>query len=265
MSATLLDKLAELESRHAWHALTISGHEWRWLDTGGAGKAMVLLPGSVGDAAMFVSTLLSLGERLRLVAVTYPAESDPGLLADGLAQVMDHIGLPSASIAGSSFAAYWAQYFALRHADRVSALVICNGFTDGADLAGNPLFDRRYVENATPAALHAEWLQRVRGAPASELAQLQETMLARRQSPENLHARFLGVVRSTPCPALPIPASRITVLDCEDDPLIPPAARARLRARYPDARHVTLERGGHYPHLLNPEEYEALLLSCTST
>ncbi|NYT68235.1 alpha/beta fold hydrolase [Pusillimonas noertemannii] len=264
MSGALLDKLADLESRHAWSTLATGGHEWRWLDTGGEGPPVVLLPGSVGDAAMFVLTLLSLGERLRLVAVTYPAESDPAALADGLAEVMDHIGLPAATVAGSSFAAYWAQYFALRHPQKVLSLVIGNGFTDGSDLADNPLFDRGYVEGIEPDALHAEWLGRIRSAPASELSQLQETMLAQRQSPRNLHARFLGVVRSTPCPALPIPASRITVLDCEDDPLIPPAARARLRARYPDALHVSLKRGGHYPHLLNPQDYEAALLRCAS-
>jgi len=264
MSATLLDKLADLESRYAWNTLTVDGHEWRWLDTGGTGNAVVLLPGSVGDGAMFVSTLLSLGERLRLVAVTYPAEADPAALADGLAQVMDHIDLPAAAIVGSSFAAYWAQHFALRHPQRVRSLVIGNGFTDGSDLAENPLFDRQYVEHVAPGELHAQWLERIRSAPASELAQLQEVMLAQRQSAENLHARFLGVVRSTPSPALPIPASRITVLDCEDDPLIPPAARARLRSNYPEARHTTLERGGHYPHLLNPEGYEAVLLRCAS-
>lgn len=262
MSATLLDQLATLESRYAWETFSTGGHEWRWLDTGGAGKAMVLLPGSVGDGAMFVRTLLSLGGRLRIVAATYPAEPDPLVLADGLNAVMKQIGLESATVVGSSFAAYWAQYFALKHPARVDHLVIGNGFTDGSDLAGNPLFDRQYVENIKPDALHAEWLKRVQDAPPSDLGRLQEEMLAKRQSPENLHARFLGVVRSTQCPPLPIAASDITVLDCADDPLIPPAARERLRANHPGANHITLTHGGHYPHLLNPAGYEEVLLRC---
>jgi len=262
MNDALLKQLAELESRYPWKSLTVSDHEWRWLDTGGNGKTVVLLPGSVGDGAMFVSTLLSLGEQLRLVAVTYPADPDAESLADGLAQLMNHLELDSATVVGSSFAAYWAQHFALRHPSRVEALVIGNGFTDGSDLADNPLFEKKYVEEISSGTLHAEWLERVRNAPVSDLVRLQENMLANRQSPDNLHARFLGVVRSTPCPALPISPSRITVLDCEDDGLIPPAARARLRTQHPDATHVTLKHGGHYPHLLNPKEYEALLLRC---
>src|SRR5690606_11814005 len=168
-----------------------------------------------------------------------------------------------AAIVGSSFAAYWAQHFALRHPHKVHALVIGNGFTDGSDLAENPLFDRAHVEGISAEALHSQWLERIRSAPASDLAAFQEYMLAHRQSPENLHARFLGVVRSTPCPELPVPSQHITILDCEDDPLIPEAARKRLHERYTNAQHVTLNTGGHYPHILNPDEYEATLLRCT--
>ncbi len=264
MSTTFLDALAQLESRYSWNTLEVDGHEWRWLDTASNGPAAILLPGSVGDGAMFVATLQALGERVRLIAMTYPAISDPVALARGLAQVMQHLQLDRATIVGSSFAAYWIQFFALHYPAQVQSLVIGNGFTDGSDLADNPLFNRAYVESIDSAALHAEWLGRVRSAPASDLQQLQETMLARRQSPDNLHARFLGVVQSKACPPLSLNPSSITILDCDDDPLIPAAARSRLRERYPDAHHVSLPHGGHYPHLLNPKAYEEQIMRCVS-
>lgn len=144
--------------------------------------------------------------------------------------------------------------------DHVRKLVIGNGFTDASDLAANPLFDPEWVRQTPPAVLHATWLERVRSSPVSPLQQLQKQMLEERQSPDNLHARFAGVTQATVCPALPLPDAAVVVLDCEDDPLIPPAARDRLRQRYPGARHVRLPTGGHYPHLLNPERYESLLL-----
>ncbi|MDX3906173.1 MAG: alpha/beta hydrolase [Pigmentiphaga sp.] len=256
--------LADLEARYPWRSMLVDGQEWRWLDTARPGPAAVLLPGSVGDGAMFGRILLSLGERVRLVAVTYPALSEPGALAAGLAAVMDRLQVPRATVAGSSFAAYWIQFFALAYPQRVRALVIGNGFTDSSDLADNPLFDRGYVESVDAATLHAEWLRRVRAMPSSPLQALQEIMLAERQSPENLRARFLGVVRARACPPLPLAAEAITVLDCDDDPLIPPPARARLRAAYSAARHVSLPHGGHYPHLLNPGEYEKLVLGTLS-
>ncbi len=252
----LIDKL---ESRYGWSSLEVNGSTWRWLDTAAAGPAVVLLPGSLGDGAMFVRTLLSLGERLRLIAVTYPALAQPEPLADGLKAVCDHLALPPAVVVGSSFAAWWAQFFALRHPQQVRKLVVGNGFTDAQDLAANPLFDPAWVRDTPPQALHAEWLGRIQSAPVSPLQQLQELMLAR-QSPQSLHSRFAGVTQAQACPPLPLADADVTVLDCADDPLIPPAARDRLRARYPSARHERLPTGGHYPHVLNPERYESLLL-----
>jgi pimeloyl-ACP methyl ester carboxylesterase len=250
-----------LESRYAWSSLEDpNGHTWRWLDTAGHGPAVILLPGSVGDAAMFVRTLLSLGERLRLLAVTYPAVASAEELSDGLKAVCEHLGLPPAVVVGSSFAAWWAQYFALRHPEQVRKLVIGNGFTDSSDLAANPMFAPGWVREVAPKDLHATWVDRVQAMPVSPLQQLQLQMLTERQSPENLHSRFLGVTQARACPPLPLAESDVTVLDCEDDPLIPAAARDRLRARYPKAHHVRLPTGGHYPHVLNPERYESLLL-----
>lgn len=254
------DLIDKLESRYAWSSLEVDGHTWRWLDTASAGPSVVLLPGSVGDGAMFVQTLLSLGERLRLIAVTYPEIADPQQLASGLKAVFDHLGLPPSVVVGSSFAAWWAQFFALRYPEQVRKLVIGNGFTDATDLSANPLFDPQWVAKTAPRELHATWLQRVQSAPVSPLQQLQQLMLAERQSPESLHSRFAGVTRSQACPPLPIAERDIVVLDCEDDPLIPPAARERLRHRYPGARHVALPQGGHYPHLLNADRYETVLL-----
>lgn len=250
----------KLESRYAWSELQVGDHAWRWLDTSGAGPVMVLLPGSVGDGAMFARTLLSLGQRLRLIAVTYPALADPEPLADGLSAVMEHLGLPPAVVLGSSYAAWWAQYFALRHPEQLRKLVIGNGFTDASDLADNPLFDPKWVASVTPGELHATWLSRLDAMPTSPLQQLQRLMLSERQSPENLYARFAGVTRAQICPPLPQSADNITVLDCDDDPLIPLRARERLRRQYPSSWHVSLPTGGHYPHVLNPEQYETLLL-----
>ncbi|MEJ7932497.1 alpha/beta hydrolase [Ramlibacter sp. AN1015] len=254
------DLIDRLESRYRWSSLDCEGVTWRWLDTAGHGPAVILLPGSVGDAAMFVRTILSAGERMRLIAITYPELPDPRRLSAGLKAVCEHLGLPPAVVVGSSFAAWWIQFFALHYPEQVRKLVIGNGFTDGSDLAANPLFDAAWVGSVSPQALHATWLERVQKTPVSPLQQLQKLMLEQRQSPENLYARFLGVVKAQACPELPVASKDIVVLDCLDDPLIPPAAQERLRMRYPNSRHVRLPSGGHYPHVLNPDRYEGVLL-----
>ena len=259
MPEDAVDVLARVESRLTWRSLTVAGHEWRWLDTMSIGPIAILLPGSLGDAGVFARILEDVGRDARLIAVTYPALSDATDLATGLTELLEHLAVEKAVLVGSSFAAWWIQTFALMHPDRVSALVIGNGFIDGGDLAGNPLFERSRIEASCAADLHRAWLERVEQQPASPLKQLQLLMLQSRQSPENLKARLLGVINARPCPPLSIPADRITVLDCDDDPLISAPVRKRVREHYAGARHIGLTTGGHYPHLLNPQGYARVL------
>jgi len=241
--------------------VTIDSAAWPYLDTGAKPNAptLILLPGSVGTCEMFFKQIRALGDRFRIIAVSYPAESDPSRLADGLAGLMDHLKLESASVLGSSFGGYWAQFFALRHPQRVEHLFLGNIFVTPDELFSNPLFDPTWIAETSPADMQAFWLSRVQQAPDSELKAVQLDMLSGRQSAENLKARFVGVAKAKLCPQLSLPADRITIIDCDDDPIIPPQSRQAVRDRYPGAHIRTLERGGHYPHILNPENYDAII------
>lgn len=237
----------------------IGGYAWPHLDTGGDGPALVLLPGSVGTCEMFYKQIAALGHDLRLISVSYPAIADPTQLADGLAGLMDHLGLAKASVLGSSFAGYWAQFFALRHGGRVETLFLGNTFVTAEELYANPLFDPDWVHDTDATQMQAFWRDRVAKAPDSELKALQLDMLSGRQDADNLKARFVGVVEAKACPPLPIPDSRIVIIDCADDPIIPLASRDAVRSHYPAASSTTLASGGHYPHILNADAYNAVI------
>ncbi|WP_166635633.1 alpha/beta fold hydrolase, partial [Lactobacillus crispatus] len=146
-----------------------------------------------------------------------------------LAALMTTLGLARASVLGSSFGGYWAQFVALRHPARVETLFLGNIFITPDELFSNPLFAPDWVRSVSATGLQASWRPRVAQAPDSELKRIQSDMLAGRQSAENLKARFLGVIDAQACPALPIPASHIVIIDCADDPLIPPASREAVR------------------------------------
>ena len=257
LAAKPASKLWDLTSTLA--TVTVAGVEWPFIDTGGKGPALILLPGSVGTCEMFFKQIRSLGDRYRLISVSYPAEPDPNRLANGLAGLMDHLKLDRASVLGSSFGGYWAQFFALQHADRIEHLFLGNIFVTPNELFSNPLFDPDWIAKTAPADLQAFWLQRVQQAPDGELKAIQLDMLSGRQSAENLKARFVGVAQATLCPLLPLPAQSITVIDCEDDPIIPPQSRQDVHDRYPGAHIRTLPKGGHYPHILNPDAYDAII------
>ncbi|MFM7531380.1 MAG: alpha/beta fold hydrolase, partial [Rubrivivax sp.] len=74
--------------------------------------------------------------------------------------------------------------------------------------------------------------------------------------PELMRARVLAVQRATPLPPLGVPDSRLLIVECDNDPLIPAPMRAALRTAYPGAQSVVIEGGGHYPYLLRAEAYE---------
>ena len=111
--------------------------------------------------------------------------------------------------------------------------------------------------------MHEEWTARIEAAPPSDLKVLQRFMLARKPAAALL-AHFLAVVRATACPPLQVPPERVTVLACDDDPVIDAAVRQRVGRQFPGARALSFARGGHYPHVLASEEYEVLLLEVLS-
>lgn len=250
----------------AWHLQSsiqkaeVAGHVWPYIDTRGDGPALVLLPGSVGTCEMFFKQIAALGRDLRLIAVSYPALSDPAQLADGLALLLDHLGLARASVLGSSFGGYWAQYFGLAHAARVETLFLGNTFITADELFANPLFDPEWIRTTSAADMQKFWRDRVTQAPDGELKAIQFDMLSGRQDADNLKSRFVGVIEARACPPLAVPADDIVVIDCSDDPIIPPASRQAVADRYQNAERITLPFGGHYPHILNAEAYNAAII-----
>ncbi len=266
--STMQASIDQVKARYQAASLDVAGQAWSWLDNGADGDGrdgndwpavpMVMLHGSAADALMFVRPLLAFSDRHRIVSISLPALSSPFDLARGLAVVIDHLGLRKPVLVGSSFGAWLAPFYAALRPDGVAGLLLGNGFVDGRDLAGQPLFDRDRLEAIAPDALHREWVQRIDAAPASDLQTLQATMI-RRKPAAALQAHFLAVVRAVACGPLALAPERIVVLDCDDDPVIPAAVRDRVAAQFPGARRVSLATGGHYPHVLNPAGYEPVL------
>jgi pimeloyl-ACP methyl ester carboxylesterase len=218
-----------------------------------------MLPGAVGTCEMFFRQIAALGASMRIVSISYPAESNPEKLADGLADLMSELNLSRASVLGSSFGSYWAQFFALRHPDRVNTLFLGNGFVTPEDLVKNPLFDPIWVREADAVEIQTKWREKAAQAPDSELKRIQLDMLSGRQRPENLKSRFLGVIAARVCPRLSLDPERIVIIDCEDDPLISARSRQAVRDRYAGATICGLTTGGHYPHILNQDAYDDII------
>lgn len=248
-------------------AVRVDGLLWKVIETRGrkSGPILVMLPGTLGTAAIFREPIERLGASVRMVSVTYPLIDDIQRLADSLAALMDKLVIPQASVVGSSLGGFLAQHFAARHPQRLNRLILGNTLCDPA--LTRPIVQRQTVEDlrAAPATKHRDMvLTSVRSWPETEPAvkRLKALLIdsgTRLLSPRAMKARVLAVQAAPAVPALAIPAARITIVDCEDDPLLPRAVQDDVVKRYPGAHHTRLKTGGHYPYIVRPDAYCALL------
>lgn len=237
--------------------------EWRLRDTGGSGVPLLLLPGSLGTADVFVRQLLDPPGGARVIAVDYPAGANPVPLAAGLWSLLDTLGIGRAHVLGSSFAAFWLQHAAFLEPNRLGTLFLCCGFVDGSAVAGNPLFDLSALQSMDGETLKAQWVGRLAVAQPTPLSSLQSLLLAE-QPGETLRSRLLGAAEAMA--ALPVPAVvRTVLLEGSDDPLIPQPARAALRAHIAHAETLVIESGGHYPHVIAPDAFGQAVADRLST
>ena len=257
--------LRNLRARCTARIVAVAGKNWRVRDTGGFGAALILLPGSLGNADIFYRQVLGLAPRFRCIAVDYP-DAPANVLADGLAGLLDGLGLGRACLLGSSLAGHWLQTFGARHPARVAAMVLANTFRNSNELRQHPLFSLSVLESTPGEALKAEWLARLEARAPDELRDVQIELLRDGQAGESLRLRLLAAASASPAPVMPAGRFSVAVLDCADDPILTAQTRDAVAARYPIARRLTLPSGGHYPYVTQAKEYnqfvESVFTSC---
>lgn len=248
-------------------AVTAAGLVWRVIETRGTqqGPVLVMLPGTLGTASIFGDVIAALGSQVRIVSVTYPMIDDIERLADSLARLLDRLGIARASVVGSSLGGFLAQHFAGRHPERVDRLILGNTLCD-------PEMTRRLVGRTpvqvlrdTPAQKHRDMVvSSVKTWPETDPAtkKLKAILIdsgTRLLTARAMKARVLAVQAAPAVPKLGIAPERITIIDCEDDPLLPRVVQDSVVKQYPGARLVRLSSGGHYPYIVRTADYIATL------
>ena len=244
---------------------TVAGRSWGLIETNGGPGApvLIMLPGTLGTAQIFWNQIAALGDRIRIVSVTYPPIDKVEELADALADLLDSLGIERASVLGSSLGGYLAQWFAVRHPDRVEQIFIGNSLSDPKIV--NPSRKSAAELRQLPGEAHqAIVLGSVEtwSEPEPVFAAMKEVLRESGRkfiSAEALKARVLAVAGGGEVPVVPLSPDKVTVIDCDDDPLISAAGREDVVRRYPGAELLRLPVGGHYPYITRPAAYNALI------
>lgn len=233
---------------------------WSFIQTKDEGVPLILLPGSQGTGDVYANQILALGSDIRIIAVTFPASDDCHVLANGFKSFLAALGIPRAVISGSSFGGLWLQFFAAEFPESVIALILANTFIDSS--AKHALFDQILALSDADliAVVQRGFIASAeKGGRHAELAQIMGSLVGPVQSGDVLRSRLRGVRLSEPAPRVRLAAERVTLIECDDDPLVDQAMRDEMAARYnSSARHI-LQGGEHYPAILKPEEYSAIL------
>lgn len=259
-------KQAEFRRHHRPKKLTIDGLVWQVIETkpkATNAPVLLMLPGTLGTAEIFWNQIAALGDRVRILSVTYPRIAEIERLADGLARLLDWAGVAKASVVGSSLGGFLGQWFAARHPDRVATLFIGNSLSDPGIV--NPSGRPREALAGLPPTIHRDFiLASVKSWPEPEpiFAELKAVLTesgTKLLTAQALKARVLAVQQASAVPKLALSPKQIVIIDCADDPLIPAAVQQDVLRRYPGSRHIRLKIGGHYPYVVRPDDYTRIL------
>jgi pimeloyl-ACP methyl ester carboxylesterase len=257
-SAALERQLAEFRVGHAPRHVSRGGLEWTYYAGGTGDQTILRLTGALGLAEFAFQQARLLEPQFRVLAPDYPAVGSLAEMIDGLVAILDAEGVERAHVSGGSFGGLLAQVLVRKAPERVASLILSHtGAPDGrrrraavAMASAVPIgivrrllrarlgrtldaadpFWRRYFDRAIGEMTKADIVSRMR---------LQAEFGEARWSPDDL-ARWPG---------------RVLLIEGDDDPLFPAAARERVRALYPTAQVHRFRGTGHAAAVLKPEEY----------
>lgn len=266
---SLDDRLADFRATYPLVECWLLGHTWRYRRVGSGTEPVLWLTGALGLGELAFLPMLALGEQFSVLAPDYPPARTLDAVSEGLTALLDAEHLDAVHVVGGSLGGMIAQHFVRSHAERVRSLVLSH------TSAPEPGRARMLAVNALVGtlALWPEWLvrrmfrRRLRSAFTvgdpfwaryfdGAVAGLSKAHLVSRV---RLAAEFAG--KKYGVSDAERWSSRVLILESDDDPQMPPATRARLRAIYPQAEVHTFADTGHSVSITDPQRYANVIRS----
>jgi len=266
MTNPLIDARDRFAQTHPERRIDLNGRDWGMIDTGAPSDdapVLILIPGTLGRADIFWQQIAALSGRARVIATTYPANGGIAEWVADLGALMEVTGIRSAAVLGSSLGGYLAQAFAAASPDRVAHLIAANtlGDTTGLDQRPPYSFD---LDNGPIDTLRDGFGNGLRAWAKAhpDQADLVDLLLkevgGRIPEPE-LRARLKALKVAPSLSPCPLPPERISTIEADDDPLIPQPMRDAVRRALNPAHAWRFSWGGHFPYVVRPEAYTAIL------
>lgn len=235
------------------------------------GELLLVLPGAVLDGRGAVLERIALTRPVLLIG--YRRLGGMNDLVDAIARLLADLGHTTADVLGSSFGGWVAQCLAERHPERVRRLILSHAFALRPGDAARFRVALAIWPRIPRAVLSALFRLRVRKALAPvrrHSEAVYASALAQAYAALEGDAGRQAVVDQTTCMLDSLTTRRATrecgttirpvlILESSDDPLVPRAARAHLRSRYPHAVVHCFTGSGHVSALAEPQAFAEAL------
>jgi pimeloyl-ACP methyl ester carboxylesterase len=244
----------------------------------GNGIPVVLVPGIQGRWEWTAPTVEALARRCRVITFSlcdeptsgFPFDADAGFNAyvQQIDAALQRAHIQKAIVIGVSYGGLIATEFAVRHRDRVLGLVLASALPPGWTPNARARFYMRAPRLLMPLFVVA--------SPLRMFPEVRSALALKKGVPFMIGHGY-RVVRAAPSPVrmarraewteqhrfcdlseLQVPTLVITGEDRLDRIVAPELTREYL-ARWPHARHATLQRTGHIGLVTKPEEFAELV------
>ncbi len=259
MTNKLIEARNRFSAAHPEKRILLNGRDWGFFDVG-SGPVLLLIPGTLGRGDVFWQQMEALSDRLRIIAVSYPASGGIEDWTEDLALLVTQLGVEKTSILGSSLGGYLAQYFASAYPAKVTKLFAANTLHSvvgmdqrvpySFDLEATPIEELRAGFGAGLGVWAEEHPEQ------KELVELLLEEAGGRILEAELRARLSALKFG---PELPDCPTKVVTIETADDPLIPEEMRKAVRVRLNPEIAYRFSWGGHFPYVARPDYYTSLL------
>ena len=241
------------------------GNNWTYMALGKGPKTILFLHGMTGGYDFWWQQMNAFSPSYRVISVTYPPVDNLAELGKGIIAILDKEKVDSTVVVGSSLGGYLTQYLLATYPERVTKAVLGNTFPK------NDIYEEQNHSRVSLATWLPEWA--VMSALRQNLTKVviptsENNPLVGAQLLENTYGRmskaqFLARYHCVIDKFQPIDGRQsavpLLILESDNDPLILPELRMKLKQYYTTAQVHTFHQKGHFPYLNDPEEYNTVL------